>query len=68
MQGGKKGLIVNSRNLCLRKSRANIQADGHNGKRSNTNPVMRPLSCAKQRKHRRHARRARLARRSAAHR
>ena len=42
MQGGKKGLIINSRNLCGRKARANVQAVGHNGKQSKANPVMRP--------------------------
>jgi hypothetical protein len=41
MQGGKKGLIVNSRNLCGKKSRANVKFSGHNGKQSTANPVMR---------------------------
>jgi hypothetical protein len=66
MQGAKKGLIINSRDLCIRKSRANVQADGHNGRRSLSNPIMRPLGCAKHRRHRRHGRAARVARRSAA--
>jgi len=66
MQGAKKGLIVNSRDLCAGPSRANVQTDGHNGKRFNDHPLMRPLGCAKRRKHARHARRARLARRSVA--
>jgi len=34
MQGGKKGLIVNSRNLCRGKNRAAVRFDGHNGKRA----------------------------------
>jgi hypothetical protein len=41
MQGGKKGLIVNSRNLCGAKSRANVKFSGHNGKQSNASPVMK---------------------------
>jgi uncharacterized repeat protein (TIGR01451 family) len=42
MQGGKKGLIVNSRNLCGAISRANAEFEGQNGKESKLNPVMRP--------------------------
>lgn len=41
MQGGKKGLIVNSRNLCAAKSRADVGFTGHNGKRHSIDPVMR---------------------------
>jgi len=41
MQGGKKGLIVNSRNLCVRKSRATVAFTGHNGKPYKFNPVVR---------------------------
>ena len=53
MQGGKKGLIINSRSLCARKSRANVQAAGHNGKQSTANPVMKP-QCSGKRKAKRH--------------
>ena len=42
MQGGKKGLIVNSRSLCAKESRANVQFTGHNGKQSRANPEMKP--------------------------
>jgi hypothetical protein len=42
MQGGKKGLIINSRNLCSGPSRANVQFSGQNGKSYTANPVMRP--------------------------
>jgi hypothetical protein len=52
MQGGKKGLIVNSRNLCAGKNRASVEADGHNGKVRDFNPVMRP-DCGGKRKGRR---------------
>jgi hypothetical protein len=51
MQGGKKGLIVNSRNLCGHKSRANAEFAGHNGKRFKSNPVMRP-ECGRRKKRR----------------
>src|SRR5881394_730066 len=40
MQGAKKGLIVNSRNLCAAVSKANVEFEGHNGKQSKANPVM----------------------------
>ncbi len=49
MQGAKKGLIVNSRNLCGSTNRANVQSDGQNGKLSDFNPVMR-AQCGKGRK------------------
>jgi hypothetical protein len=47
MQGGKKGLIINSRNLCGSKSRANVEFSGHNGKEAKANPVMRADGCKK---------------------
>jgi hypothetical protein len=50
MQGGKKGLIINSRNLCGAKSKANVQFSGHNGKQHATNPVMRASGCGGKRK------------------
>ena len=40
MQGGKKGLIVNSTNLCGSKHRANAEFDGHNGKSYKADPVV----------------------------
>jgi hypothetical protein len=49
MQGAKKGLIINSRNLCGSVSRANVQLEGHNGKEAKSNPVMKP-DCGKGRK------------------
>jgi hypothetical protein len=52
MQGGKKGLIVNSRNLCGAISRANVEFEGQNGKRSTANPVMK-ADCGGKRKHKR---------------
>ena len=53
MQGGKKGLIVNSRNLCGHK--ANAQFTGHNGKQASAKPQMR-AQCGGKRKSRRPAR------------
>jgi hypothetical protein len=41
MQGGKKGLIVNSTNLCARKSRARVVASAHNGRRATLRPLVR---------------------------
>jgi hypothetical protein len=46
MQGAKKGLIVNSTNLCAQKHRANVQLDAHNGKRLLIKPLMQ-ASCPK---------------------
>jgi hypothetical protein len=49
MQGGQKGLFVNSTNLCLAKRRARINAKGQNGRRSLTKPIMR-ARCGKHRR------------------
>ena len=49
MQGGKKGLFVNSRNLCAAKNRATVRLDGHNGKRFSPHPVVR-AKCRRGRK------------------
>jgi hypothetical protein len=62
MQGGKKGLIVNSRNLCAGVHRANVKLVGQNGKRRQLRPVMRATGCKKKhkgkkrKKHKRHHR------------
>jgi hypothetical protein len=52
MQGGKKGLIVNSRNLCGAVSKANVEYTGQNGKEVKANPVMQ-ADCGGGRKHKR---------------
>ncbi len=49
MQGAKKGLIVNSRNLCGAKSRANADFVGQNGRRYGIKPVVQ-AGCGKGRK------------------
>ena len=58
MQGGQKGLFVNSRNLCVRpgRNRARVNAGGQNGRRDVTKPVMRAVACRKHRakRHGRH--------------
>jgi hypothetical protein len=41
MQGGKKGLIVNSTNICKGKHRATAAFTGQNGKRHEFNPVVK---------------------------
>jgi hypothetical protein len=55
MQGGKKGLLVNSANLCAHTSRAIAEFSAQNGKQLTLKPKMQN-SCPKQRKrsHRRH--------------
>jgi hypothetical protein len=47
MRGGQRGLIVNSRNLCAKTSKANADFSAQNGKRKVTKPVVRPLDCKK---------------------
>jgi hypothetical protein len=42
MKGGKKGLIVNSKNLCARESRVKARFVGQNGKTRTLRPVLRP--------------------------
>jgi hypothetical protein len=59
MQGGKKGLLVNSRNLCAKPSFAGVRVDGQNGKSADQRPRL-ANSCAKA------GRRAKPARLSAA--
>jgi hypothetical protein len=50
MQGAKKGLIINSRNLCGKPAKANAEFTGHNGKEFSSNPVMEPDCGGKKRK------------------
>ncbi|HEU4906988.1 MAG TPA: hypothetical protein VFT19_12860 [Solirubrobacterales bacterium] len=66
MQGGKKGLIVNSRHLCHKpgRNRARSNIRGQNGRFSKTKPRVIALTCAKRRKakKRRNAKRASVSR------
>jgi hypothetical protein len=50
MQGGRKGLIVNSTDLCRKKRRVNALFKAHNGRRQGLRPLLRPLACAGKRK------------------
>ncbi len=59
MQGGDKGLLVNSTDLCTRKFRAQVAMDGHNGKLHESRPVL-SNQCRRGRRHKhRHRRRHR---------
>ncbi len=49
MQGGKKGLIVNSRNLCRAKPQAMVTFKGQNGRVYDSRPVI-GTSCKKKKK------------------
>jgi hypothetical protein len=40
MQGGKKGLLVNSRNICKSKNRAAVKFSGQNGKSAKLHPLL----------------------------
>ena len=53
MQGGKRGLVVNSVNLCKRKQRATLKMRGQNGKELESRPLVRNSCKAKPRKHKR---------------
>ena len=67
MEGGKKGLIVNSTNLCEGTHRAQADLKAHNGKRLTLHPKVQ-AKCPKKgkKKAKRHHKRARVAHRSAA--
>ncbi|HEX9967403.1 MAG TPA: hypothetical protein VGB06_05615, partial [Solirubrobacterales bacterium] len=45
MQGGDKGLIVNSTNLCAERNRAGAAFGAQNGKRRGLRPVVKPAGC-----------------------
>jgi len=47
MQGGKKGLLVNSRNICASTNRATVALTGHNGMSTHNRPVVRNGKCGK---------------------
>lgn len=56
MQGGKKGLLVNSTNICKARHRANVRFTAHNGAIARSKPVLKATRCRKAKRHRRHAR------------
>jgi hypothetical protein len=45
MQGGRKSLLENSRNLCAAQNRATVQIDAQSGKVYDTRPVVRARGC-----------------------
>ncbi len=47
LQGGKKGLIVNSTDLCRKASRATVKFRAHNGRRARVRPLVRAVGCSK---------------------
>jgi hypothetical protein len=55
MQGGKKGLIINSRNLCGGTNKVNVQFTGHNGKERDSKPVLKADCGGKRKRHHRHS-------------
>jgi hypothetical protein len=57
MQGGKKGLLVNSRNICKQANKATVKYGSHNGKAYEARPVLK-AQCPKAAKHRRSKHRA----------
>jgi hypothetical protein len=46
MQGGKKGLLENSKNLCASVNKADVKFTAQNGKTANSTPVL-TNSCKK---------------------
>jgi hypothetical protein len=50
MKGGKKGLLVNSTNLCKHTNRAIADFTGQNGKKHVFNPVLKAQGCSKAKK------------------
>jgi hypothetical protein len=49
MQGGKKGLLVNSRNICKHTNRATARFGAHNGKTFEGRPVLKDSCKGKKR-------------------
>jgi hypothetical protein len=50
MAGGKKGLLVNSRNLCAGANKATVELEGQNGKSADQSPVVGNSCSAKAKK------------------
>lgn len=56
MQGGKKGLLVNSRNICTSVSKATVKFTAQNGRRASSRPVLKNACKKKAKTNRRHKR------------
>jgi len=54
MQGGKKGLIVNSTDLCRNTHRAHADLRAQNGRRADLHPVVRAAKCTKKKRAQHH--------------
>jgi hypothetical protein len=61
LQGGKKGLLQNSRSICLQIYRATIEYTAHNGKTLTQRPPLKNSKCGKARKGGKRDRRAQRA-------
>lgn len=57
MEGGSKGLFINSENLCAKKHRASIYFTAHNGKALEAHPAVKASCKKKARRHKRHGKR-----------
>ena len=55
MQGGRKGLVVNSANLCRSTNQAVLKMRGQNGKELESSPVVANSCKSKARKHKKHS-------------
>jgi hypothetical protein len=62
LPGGKKGLLINSTNLCKSPQKALVRLAGQNGKSTSADTRIRVAACAKQANHKRHRRHAGLRR------
>jgi hypothetical protein len=58
VKGGKRGLLVNSRNLCQKRARAIVKIKAQNGKKANQRPKLR-TPCKRYGKPHRHRRKHR---------
>ena len=54
MQGGKKGLLVNSRNICKHTNRVTAKFTGQNGKAVEFRPVLKAVNCKAKKKGKNH--------------
>jgi len=59
LPGGKKGLLVNSRNLCAKPVKGIIRIKGQNGKKANSKPKLRTPCKKKHKKHGKHKKHSR---------
>ena len=58
LQGGKKGLLVNSKSLCKADRKANVEMTGQNGRTDNGSVKLQSSCGSKASRHKRHHRRA----------